>query len=667
MATSSARPPALAAFPAGTAPVADALRRARTTGLDVLDAFVAGAGEVPVRLDPEAQLAYLDDCRREVEHLAGWVADVGRAFREAGGDPDGDGIVTAEDTPLSKLVGEPSIGEAEAAAQGQADARELQAALRDLGIDPEDFDPQDLQFLDPGDDRYHAVFELIEDHGDAMWSDDYSAAYFDVLGPEGMCATIGMIDEFASTKGNTGLVGPDTDWMGDVDERLLVPFANGWARASGSVDLEEEREALLTPDTWWEHRQLALLMAGNGSEYDPRWLADAAEVVLVAGADDAVAMFDDPMASGAGAPYDSEDWYPGLGLGQYLYDDRELGYPGLVALRALGDSTEAANLFAQGGEENLDVLVHPDSHVWLSPVTQDAEELQARLHEVAADVVEEGFLVAPYELPVDPTAQLRAYDTFVRLVGEGDVPDPVKVAAARTLLPYLPEIGRVAEEGYIGAVGPDDALFDRPDLVAFFAELGYDPDASAVAAAQLGAWGQAGLQDVPPGELGEGDAVMTHLRQMMLLTDVASDGLLANADDRDAAAKAFWGGVARGTAFVLSTGAAAIPVLVGGPVGAPVSLAIAGGSGIVNFALGTAGAEAEGSVPDVDANDLTRELTRTWRQDLIARLVDEGVIDGDLSPSRQLNELVRLMGGEDEFEEIRQSVEGRSYDRDDDW
>jgi len=70
--------------------------------------------------------------------------------------------------------------------------------------------------------------------------------------------------------------------LGSIQERLLEPFVAGFARASGSVDLEEEQEALLSPDDdvngdgRWQQHQLAMWLSYESSyTYDPVFLAEA--------------------------------------------------------------------------------------------------------------------------------------------------------------------------------------------------------------------------------------------------------------------------------------------------------------------------------------------------------------------------------------------------------
>src|SRR5690606_31657356 len=68
------------------------------------------------------------------------------------------------------------------------------------------------------------------------------------------------------------------DDLGSIQERLLEPFVHGWAIASGSVDLAEEREGFLSVgddvngDGRWQQHQLALLLSDDGRHYDPDFL-----------------------------------------------------------------------------------------------------------------------------------------------------------------------------------------------------------------------------------------------------------------------------------------------------------------------------------------------------------------------------------------------------------
>jgi hypothetical protein len=99
--TSAAAPDRLAAFaaahPAIDEPLACATCRA-VAGLADVTAAACGFGAVGDDL-----LTPLLDLRAEAAHQAAWVRAVGQAFRTAGADPDGDGVVTARDADLSPI------------------------------------------------------------------------------------------------------------------------------------------------------------------------------------------------------------------------------------------------------------------------------------------------------------------------------------------------------------------------------------------------------------------------------------------------------------------------------------------------------------------------------------------------------------------------------------
>lgn len=96
--TSSAMPDRLAAFAARHAVIDEPLATASARAVADLSAFAARAGDFgTVGIDG---LIPLSDLRTEAAHQAGWVRAVGEAFRAAGADPDGDGVVTARDADL---------------------------------------------------------------------------------------------------------------------------------------------------------------------------------------------------------------------------------------------------------------------------------------------------------------------------------------------------------------------------------------------------------------------------------------------------------------------------------------------------------------------------------------------------------------------------------------
>jgi hypothetical protein len=122
--TSAAAPDQLAAFAAAhpviDEPLACATWRAVAGLADVAAAAAAGGcGTVGDDL-----LAPLLELRAEAAHQAAWVGAVGEAFRAAGADADGDGVVTARDDDL------PPVGSA-SRADRLAEVTALLASLRE--------------------------------------------------------------------------------------------------------------------------------------------------------------------------------------------------------------------------------------------------------------------------------------------------------------------------------------------------------------------------------------------------------------------------------------------------------------------------------------------------------------------------------------------------------
>ena len=682
MGTSSARLSNLDGFVTAAVPIAEGLDAVRTTGRSRIDDFVAGAGEVPVSIDATTALAYVDDYRAEVEHLGAWVGQVAQGFRDIGATVPSTGLVTADDGALSSLVGEPTILEQEYAAQGQADAHELEEALTEAGLDPDDFSTDQLVFFHEAE-NYDELYALLQEHADRMWSEDYAQGYFDVLGSEGIAALLATLDSYAHIGG-----GP----VGDVGGDLLIPFANGFASTTGSPDLAQEREELLDVELGWEVRHLAMLLAGDGSRYDPTFLADAADVVLMGDvwypAND-----DDSFSNGYGAQpnlYGDPDpsWYRGLNGGP-LYDDLYLNYPELMALQALADNVEASLTFTMESPEHMEALVHPEPElVFISGGDRDLEEVLTLTETWAGDVLVNAFLEAPYgvrdpdapggyrQIVTDWDAQLDAYDAFMIEVGDGGVPDIIKRAAASTLLPYLPDMADVAAAESLTSAVEDEGRFRRPTLIDFFEELSYDEEAIEIFAGQVGLWGDAMLLSVPPGEL-QDDALTNALRRITLMTGAAVDGLTANERTRASDHAAFWSGLTKGTSFILSGGAALVPVIAGGPVFWGVTAGISGTAALINFGLGTYSAGQDPSVPDFDADDFENLLAVQWREMLATYHYEAGnltTVDGDPLPpgaslETQVNALTRLMagnGGDDKFEEVLQSIDD-DRDPDDHW
>ena len=198
-------------------------------------AFRDGAGEFAPGFDPYLTGRWVRALAEESRHLGAWVATVGDAFEEAG---TGTGILSMDDTALSKLVGEPTVLEAEQSQDGQAAAAELRTALEAAGIDPNDFEPSQLANLDPRDPEYMELFDLLERIGGDMGNEDFAVGFYDQMNPDGMQALMGVIEQFAAHQ----VVTPNFDEpmldtyapapdLGSIQERLLEPFVAGFARA----------------------------------------------------------------------------------------------------------------------------------------------------------------------------------------------------------------------------------------------------------------------------------------------------------------------------------------------------------------------------------------------------------------------------------------------------
>jgi hypothetical protein len=278
--TSSAEPDRLEAYPGQLASPDDELTTLAADVDEASAAFTAGAGPYGGAFDAAWGGDLVRGLRDESEHLGGWVAGVGAAFREASTL----GIPPEElDNFISKQVGEPTIWEAQQAAEGQAAAEALQTELIALGIDPSTFDPWQIAALDPYDPQFQRVYELMTDIGEQMSNEDFAVGFYDSMDAEGIQNMVGLIDNFAMQRATYG--DDDFAWMGSVQDQVLAPFVGGWALASGSVDLTEERRQLVAAEDAAEQQALVRLMSGPAGRYDPEWLADAAEQVLVTGAD----------------------------------------------------------------------------------------------------------------------------------------------------------------------------------------------------------------------------------------------------------------------------------------------------------------------------------------------------------------------------------------------
>ena len=578
------------------------------------------------------------------------------------------------DNFISQRVGEPTIREAQQAAEGQRAAEELRAELIALGIDPEDFDPAQLWnlYATAEEEDQERLFALMSRIGDDMWSEDFAVGFYDSMNTDGIHTVVGVIDTFAAM-----------GWAGGVQQQLLEPFTRGWANASGSVDLTEERRELLETDDPVDQRQLALLMSGPPHAYDPVWLADAAERILVTGVDLNRAQYPYDYYMGLGP-----EEYPGFAGHDWLYDDPALGIPSAVATRALAGNVEAAWSFASRGEEHVEVLVRPDSLPipLSSQIFDEYEQLHADLEANAGKAIENAFLEAPLSTvpdPNDPTRRIpmvdpdesaAAYDVLVAEVGEGDVPDVIKRAVARTLLPHLHEIGEVAAQEASTSAVEEGGLFERAEVVDFFKELGWDEEAAGIVGQQLGIWGTATAQDFvathPEATPGQ---IETALDPVALVTGTAYQGFNETEAAEGAANVALAFGIQQGSSTVsgLSLSAPIVGLIVGGPPGALAGAGLAAGTQVVNLVGGLVANDirTEDVDNDYDGNDVQRMLVTTMREQLVFALEDAGLIPDGTPPDQYSAVLADHYGTNDPIDELNQDsfVEAFNRDPDEPW
>lgn len=415
--------------------------------------FKSGAGEFAPGFDPYALSHEIRNISYDSAHLAEWVATVGDAFAEA---DSGAEIVTADDSWLSARVGEASFLRALRARAGQRAARELRASLTAAGIDPEDFHPDQLVQLDPDDPRYLDLFQMVDHVTQRMDDDAYAIAFFDQLNPDGIRATLGVIEMYAYHQRRRDH--DDIPDLGNIRVELLDPFVNGFARASGSIDLAEERAALLGVDDSagaWQQHQLALLISGDGHLYDPTFLASAADQILHSRTN---------LNLNDSSRQHRTD-YPPLTTGPDLWDDPEMAFNELIALQALSTNPDAAFGYLQIGDaanrvERLENLFWPNtsrirvaSHsLWYDgpPEGSDIEGAAQRYSTTILDIALVDAVVA------DPDRYQVGLDTYadvVRLVGGRSVSDSGRQAAARAFVLYAPSIGEAAApNGYGGSL-----------------------------------------------------------------------------------------------------------------------------------------------------------------------------------------------------------------------
>jgi hypothetical protein len=324
----------------------------------------------------------------------------------------------------------------------------------------------------------------------------------------------------------------------------------------------------------------------------------------------------------------------------WSYGDPALGMPELVALAALDANVEAAWSFASRGGGHIDALLHPPDVPGNVPLNDDDyEQLKAGLETHAGGAIEAAFGDAPWlEVPdpadpsqtvllVDDQARIDSYNQFMLRVAEGNVPDVIKESVARTLLPHLNDIGDLAADEAFDDVDETTGPYRRPDVVAFFEELGHNPAAAQLVGEQLAVWGDAEFQHAlttNPG-LDPGD-LEAALNPVALVGAAASDGFDATEDAIDNANAGFAAGLKNGSAIIGRMGPAALPLLVSGP---PAALTFgATAAGTVVSTVGSVFSENIAEPVDIgyDAERVRSTLEDALRTGAAEYMIAEGLL-----------------------------------------
>jgi hypothetical protein len=394
MPTSSAEPDRLEAYPGQLASANEQLTTLAAELDTAMRDFASGASAyLPAGFDATEAGNLVRGLRDESRYLEDWVVSVARAFRAADGDPDGNGIFSANDSFIDDRVGQATIAGQRAEIRGRRAAHDLSDALTAMGIDPTDLSPAELQQLvsSSGDANFRELYEQMQGIAEDMHDPAFATGFHDAMGAEGIRTTLGVIDAFASARRDVA----GTEWMGSVQDTLLAPFVGGWALATRSPETEDERAALLDTTNPVEQHHLSLLMSGDPASYDAEWLADGADRILVTGRhlNPVLALEGDHRPLGPesypGLRHQSGEW------GYYtdwLYDDHGLNVPTLVATRALDGNDEAALNFMLRGPDRIHELAYPDP-LPLSPdgpFHEDAERLRNELQTRGANTIRSG-------------------------------------------------------------------------------------------------------------------------------------------------------------------------------------------------------------------------------------------------------------------------------------
>jgi hypothetical protein len=296
-------------------------------------------------------------------------------------------------------------------------------------------------------------------------------------------------------------------------------------------------------------------------------------------------------------------------------------------MSALADNADASFAYAQldggeGREERLAALLRPNSFGIIEDRVMggssslgydDAQELAAALERYGANAIHNITIDAIVDDPSRYDEGLDIYADVVRVVGEGDIPDVSKRAAASAFGLYLEDTSSSAIRQSDEQMGRDEANaedFNRPDLVSFFQELGYDADASAKLGQGMSLWITQQSLPVLDAENPDQAARMAYVEPSLMLGAI-EDGFTATGDAAEESHAGFVSGLQSAGTVLRVVGVAAIPATGGA------SLVLTGVSTAAAPFL-NAGAESlagEPGGPAVSAGSfetgITQELRRT--------------------------------------------------------
>ena len=406
--------------------------------------------------------------------------------------------------------------------------------------------------------------------------------------------------------------------------------------------------------------------------YDPVFLAEGADVIL----------HQQPNTNWANVHSDSYDVYshdyPPVGIGPDLWDDPTLAWNELVAMRALANSDDASYEFlmldgGEGRQDRLALLLQPNSYGIVESQAHngamdydEAAELAAQMEQWGADITHNAVVDAIQDDPLRYDAGLDIYADMVRVGGDGDVPDVTKRVLANAFGLYVDDIGELALEQQESGLSEEDAAardFNRPDLVNFFEELGYDEEAAAQLGESMGVW--ANQESVPllEGDPAIGD-VQNGYREVALILGAIEDGFTATGDSLEEAHKGFVKGLQLGGTLVRSVGVAAIPATGGA------SLLLTGASTLAGPLLdaGISAAAGDADAPPLSGGQVETAITQDLRHTLA-----EAIAIRDGLPTPEPGEYAELLsdtftaGDPVEYLDDKASDEANDYGEGDHW